>query len=200
MKGMTFQETMSGPFAMGVSDPDEGARVGERTDWRLTINVTVTIDDMAAFVTEPRPPAKLAGDVELPGVREPIPFQNGTFQLFPPWKASRQTLMFYEIPFQYEGTSYHLTGSKTADEQPSLTRLWSDTTTLKVCLHRNAHYSNGDIAGAGVLRLTPVRLARCLASIRTSRTESPVEAARTVGGYAWLMARTLAGAYLPGLP
>jgi hypothetical protein len=199
MHGMTFQETMSGPFAMGVSDPDEGARKGQSTDWRLTINVTVTIDDMATFVTEPRPPAKLTGDIELPGVRDRIPFQDGTFRLFPSWNASRRTLMFYEIPFHHEGTSYHLTGSKMADEQPNLTRLWSDTTTLRVTLHRNAHFSNGDIAGAGVLRLTPVSLAKCIASIRTARTESPVEAARTVGGYAWLMARTLAKTYLPGL-
>lgn len=200
MNGMTFQETMSGPFAMGVREPDEGARVGQRTDWRLTINVTVTIDDMTAFVTEPRPPAKLTGDIQLPGVRDPIPFQDGNFRLFPPWHGPPRTLMSYEIPFHHDGTSYHLTGSKCADERPNLTQLWSDTTTLKVQLHRNAHYSDGDIAGAGVLRLTPTSLAKCLASIRTARTESPVEAARTVGGYAWLMTRRLADAYLPGLP
>lgn len=197
MHGMTFQETMSGPFAMGVSDPDEGARKGQSTDWRLTIDVTVTIDDMATFVTEPRPPAQLSGQVELPGVREPIRITKGTFELFP--SADPSSLMVYNIEFSHQGTSYHLIGRKAADERPKLTQLWSDTTTLNVHLHRDARFPDGDIAGAGVLRLTPTSLAKCIASIRTARTESPVEAARTVGGYAWLMARTLAKTYLPGL-
>jgi hypothetical protein len=198
---MTFRETMSGPFAMGATDPAEGARIGQETDWRLTINVTVTIDDMTAFVTEPRPPAKLTGDVHLPGVSDPIPFEDGTFQLFPNGRGS--TLMTYRIRFtrnEKYSTEYELVGAKAAGKVPSLLRLWSDTTTLRVRLYRNPRYSNGQQAGAGVLRLTPTSLAKCLASIRTSHSDSPVAAARTVGNYAWLMTRSLADTYLPGLP
>lgn len=200
---MTFRETMSGPFAMGVTDPEEGARIGRDTGWRLTIDVTVTIDDMAAFVTEPRPPARLAGDLQLPGVRDRIPFEDGTFQLFPPQDGSGRTLMTYRIGFQRQEkypTHYELYGSKVAGKEPSLLKLWADTTTLHVVLARNPKYAGGHIAGAGVLRLTPMSLARCLASIRTSHPDSPVEAARTVGNYAWLMTRSLADTYLPGLP
>jgi hypothetical protein len=197
MHGMTFQETMSGPFAMGVSDAAEGARVGQRTDWHLALHLTVTIDDMAAFVEEPRPPARLSGEVELPGVPGRLPISEGTFELFPP--SDSGTLMSYTVEFWHQNTHYHLLGRKASGKRPSLRELWSDTTTLDVHLHRNAQFSNGYIAGAGVLRLTPFQLAKCLASIRTARTGSPVDAARTVGGYAWLMGRSLARTYLPGL-
>lgn len=204
--GMTFQETMSGPFAMGVTEPAEGARVGRRTDWRLVLDATVTIDDMTAFVAEPRPPARLAGELELPGVATRVPFRDGVFRLFPRPGPAGHTLMVYELGFERDGTRYHLAGSKTAGTRPNLTRVWSDTTTLDVRLHRSPACGDvggdaggdvgGDVVGAGVLRLTMTQLARLVVSVRTPHSASPVRTVGTVGRFAWLFARNLAGTYL----
>jgi hypothetical protein len=188
---MTFRETMAGPFAMGVTEPDEGARAGRNNDWRMALEVTVTIDDMTAFTAEPRPPARLDGELDVPGVRGRVPFQDGVFRLFPPSDGDGRTLMIYELGFEHEGTRYHLAGSKTAGVRPRLIRLWPDTTTLDVRLYRGT-----DVVGAGVLRLTLMQLVRLVVSVRTPHSGSPVETVRTVGGFAWLFVKNLAGAYL----
>src|ERR1700741_154424 len=192
---MTFRETMSGPFAMGVTEPDEGASAGRNNDWRLAFEATVTIDDMTAFTAEPRPPAGLDGELDVPGVRGRVPFQGGVFRLFPRSDGADRTLMIYELGFEHEGTRYHLAGSKTAGERPKLFRLWSDTTTLDVRLYQGTD-AGGDVVGAGVLRLTLMQLVRLVVSVRTPHSGSPVETAPTLGGVAWLFVKNLAGAYL----
>jgi len=192
---MTFLETMAGPFAMGVTEPDEGARSGRNNDWRLVLDAKVTIDDITAFTAEPRPPARLDGELDVPGLCDRIPFQDGVFRLFPPSDGAGRTLMIYELGFEHEGVRYHLAGRKSAGERPNLVRLWSDTTTLDVRLHRGVD-AGGDVVGAGVLRLSVAQLARMVVSVRTPGSGSPTETARTVGGFAWLFVKNLAGSYL----
>ena len=192
---MTFLETMAGPFAMGVTEPDEGARSGRNNDWRLVLDAKVTIDDITAFTVEPRPPARLDGELDIPGLRDRIPFQDGVFRLFPSSDEAGRTLMIYELGFEHEGVRYHLAGRKSAGKRPNLIRLWSDTTTLDVRLHRGVD-AGGDVVGAGVLRLSVAQLARMVVSVRTPGSGSPIGTARTVGGFAWLFLKNLAGSYL----
>jgi cholesterol oxidase len=175
-----FRETMSGPFAMGVTDPAEGAKVGRRTDWRLTLHATVTVSGDG--------PAALAGEVRLPGVRQRIPFESGTFLLFP----GDDELMRYELGFTHDGARYRLAGFKTAGERPFVARLWPDTTTLYTRLSRG-----GGVVGAGVLRLGVGDLVRLVASMRAPGATSPGDVAHAIGGFALRFTRGLAEAYLP---
>lgn len=190
MVGVTFTERMSGPFAMGVTDPLDGARRGARTKWRMTLDVSVTIDDMAAFLGRARPAAVMTGELKLPGVREPIAFDGGEFRLFP---GEGPSLMVYQLPFTRGGVDYRLVGEKCWRDRPAAHRVWSDTTTLEVRLH---HGVDDEVAGAGLLKIGLSQFARTLASMRTPRAESPLESGRALGSYAWLFARELSRTYL----
>lgn len=196
MVGLTFRERMSGPFAMGVSDPYEGASRGRRTQWSMTLHATVTIPDVAEFVAQPSPAAALSGELELPGVREPVPFDDGTFRLFP---REDTALMRYELAVKNvagEDGPLLVSGTKCWLDRPLAYRVWSDTTTLEVRLHRGTD-TTGEIVGAGVLRIRLGDFAQVLASLRAPRARTPVQAAHAVGSYAWLFARNLRREYLP---
>lgn len=195
MVGLTFSERMSGPFAMGVADPYEGARRGRRTEWSMTLHARVSIPDVGAFVGDPSPAAVLSGELERPGVRERVPFEGGTFRLFP---RDDEALMRYELGFSGVGGPFWLSGTKCWRERPLAHKVWSDTTTLEVRLHRGTD-TDGEIAGAGLLRIGVSDFARVLTSVRAPRARTPLDVAEAVGSYAWLFARKLSKAYLPGL-
>ncbi|WP_211223921.1 hypothetical protein [Pseudonocardia asaccharolytica] len=184
---------MAGPFAMGVTDPHEGARVGRRTAWRLTLHATVTIDDVAAFVAAPQHPGRLAGEIELPGIARRLPFRDGLFQLFAPSGEPDLTLFRYEAPFVLHSRPHYLAGRKNVRDDPGLD-LWPDTTSLEVRLH-NGPDASGEIVGAGILRLGVTDLARLLRSMRVLHPPSPVQGAAALAGFAGLFARNLFDSY-----
>ncbi|KAA0931424.1 hypothetical protein [Streptomyces apricus] len=202
---LTFREKMSGPFAMGVTNPGDGARQGRLTDWRFVLHAVVVVDDVRAFTTGQRTPGRLTGEVELPGVQGRIPFTDGVFRLFPDPRAEAaggSLLMEYELTFHHRGTPYHLTGRKSAPPRPALVApvwVWRDTTTLAVRLHRGDG-TDGEVAGAGVLRLGAGDLARLLASVRTPWADGVLDSGQALGAYARLFTQGLARTYLPYLP
>jgi hypothetical protein len=201
---LTFREVMSGPFAMGATTPEDGAHQGRLTAWQLVLHATVTVDDTEAFTTPPRRPARLAGEIELPGVRHRIPFTDGVFRLFPDMhdtvrsNGERVPLMEYELTFHHHGTPYHLTGRKSASSRPAPLAplwLWEDTTTLEVRLYRGDG-PHGEVVGAGVLRLSAAQLARLVASVRTPWSGGLLDTGQALGSYALLFAQGLARTYL----
>ncbi|MGW8376821.1 hypothetical protein [Streptomyces sp. ODS28] len=207
---LTFRERMAGPFAMGATTPEEGASEGRSTGWELVLHALVTVDDTHAFTTPPRRPARLSGEVELPGVRHRVPFTDGVFQLFPGQRVAGNggldaadgdggsPLMVYELTFHHRGSPYHLTGRKTASTRPAAIAplwVWEDTTTLAVRLHRGTG-PDGEVVGAGVLRLTPAQVARLLASVRTPWSGGLLDTGQALGSYALLFAQGLARTYL----
>lgn len=179
---VTFRETMSGPFALGVTDPGEAMKVARRTGWRLTLHASVTVSGDG--------PAALSGEVRLSGVRQPIPVEDGTFVLFPSDGESDGELMRYELSF--DGGRYRLTGFKTAGHRPFVARVWQDTTTLYTRLSRDR-----DVVGAGVLHLGVGDLARLVASMRAPGARTPGDAALAIAGFALRFTRGLAHTYLP---
>jgi hypothetical protein len=199
---LTFREKMPGNFAMGATTPEEGAREGRLTDWRFVLHATVTVEDIRDFSTSPGRPARLTGEVELPGVRHRIPFTEGVFRLFPlryepRYEGDGSPLMAYEITFHRQGTPYHLAGRKSVPPRPVALAplgLWADTTTLATRLYRGTG-PDGEVVGAGVLRLGTGGLLRLLASVRTPWAAGPADSGQALGSYAWLFTRGLARTY-----
>ncbi|MCK2219176.1 hypothetical protein MF672_036085 [Actinomadura sp. ATCC 31491] len=179
---------------MGYTDPRDGARVGRRTRWRLTLRATVTVDDIDAFVRDPFHPGTLRGEIELPGVENRVPFHDGLFRLFAPSGEPDLTLLVYEAPFVHDGQAYYLAGRKDVRDDLGFD-LWPDTTTLEVRLHRGPD-ARGEVVGAGVLRLGVADLAALLMSMRARNASSPLEAARVFGRFGALFARNLRDSYL----
>lgn len=196
MVGLTFRERMSGPFVLGVADAEQAAERGRRTGWTMTLHAVVHIADIHAFVGAQTPRAGMSGTVAMPGVRDPVPFSDGVFELFP---ADGTALMRYQVPLTSafgEQGRFHLAGVKCWRDKPMLRRLWSDTTRLSVTLHRGKD-AGADVVGAGELRLGLLGLLGAVTSMRAVGARTAAQFVGAVGAYGWLFARKLAAAYLP---
>lgn len=173
--GLSFDETMAGPFAMGLDDPVAAARAGRRTGWRCALHATVTIPDLDAFADDPSHQGDLCGEFELPGFRSRIPFTGGTFALFSPSPNPGESLMRYEAGFSHAGRRYYFAGRKQIRSDLLGLDLWPDTTTLYARLHDGVD-ADGPVLGAGVLRLGVTDLVRLVASSRAVHADGPADA------------------------
>lgn len=179
--GISFRETMSGPFAWGATDPREGARQGEAQDTVLTMKATILIRDLSAFINDPSHGGELVGSVHWTPLDADIPARTGLFNLFSPASDPTMKLMVYEFGFEHDGQPYYLAGKKEVRDDPGLD-LWSDTTTLLTRVHKGTDAS-GPVAGAGVLRLGVSELTRLVRSMTAPGTHSLGERTRTIAAF-----------------
>lgn len=193
--GISFQETMQGPFSLGATEPDAGAAAGKGVGTTLAIHVTVTVRDLDRFVADPNHNGTLAGTIDFAPLGMAMPTGAGVFRLFAPADAADTTLMVYELPFEHAGKAYYLAGAKHVHDDPGFD-LWSDTTTLYTRLHEGSD-TTGKVVGAGVLRLDAIAFAKVAASVRAVDASSPVEAARLIGQFGSFFARELWKSYAP---
>ena len=193
--GITFGETMEGPFSLGATEPKPGAAQGEKAGTALAIHVTVTVRDMDRFIADPQHNGTLIGHIDFPPLGKGIPTGEGVFRLFSPAEDPRTRLMVYELPFRHQGESYYLAGYKEVRDDPGFD-VWTDTTTLYTRLYRSADVS-GPIVGAGVLRLDAATFAKVAASVRAVDAESGTEAATLIAKFGSFFARELWMNYAP---
>jgi hypothetical protein len=158
--GLSFSETMAGPFALGESDPELGAAA----ETRLTMHATVEIDDMDRFIDHPEHVGRLSGRVNFGPFGDEIRAETGVFNLFSPAESPALKLMRYELAFHHAGEAYYLAGQKHVHDEPGFD-VWKDTTTLLTRLHRGSDQS-GSVVGAGILTLGVADLARLVSTMR----------------------------------
>jgi predicted acylesterase/phospholipase RssA len=162
---LTFRETMSGPLALGETDPTAGAGKGRHTPF--TFHATISVDDMEAFIRDPAHAARLVAHVSYPPFGDDIPVKRGSFNLFKSGDDPNTRLMTYGMTFEHQGRDYYLEGTKTIrdDRGPDL---WRDTTRLYCRLHEGAD-ERGPVVGAGVLKLGLGDLLKLVSSMRSAR-------------------------------
>lgn len=176
--GFTFDETMSGGFALGEADPEAGRSRGELDGTELAMHATVTIEDLDAFIADSRHLGGLAGTLDFPPFGKGIPAPSGVFNLFSPTDDPTLKLMVYELAFEHEAKAYYLAGRKEVrDAAP--TELWRATTTLYTRLHEGPD-KDGAVLGAGVLSLSIKQLLALVSTMRVMNAGSPAEEAETV--------------------
>ncbi len=159
--GLTFHETMSGPLALGATDPATGA--ADPAAVNLAIHCEITIDDIDRFVSDPEHTGSIAGTVDYPPFGDGIPVTHGIFNLFSPGEP-QEKIMGYWLAFEHDRTAYLLAGRKHVHDDPGFD-VWKDTTTLYAALHEGSD-ENGPVAGAGVLSLGGEALARMMSTMR----------------------------------
>jgi len=168
--GITFRETMSGPFALGETDPERGRATGARNEETLFLHATIHIPDLARFEADPEHAGTIEGEVAFEPLGGAYPARGGRFSLFSPTDEPRLRRMVYEVAFEADGEPYYLAGHKDVRDDPGFD-LWADTTTLYARLHRGAD-AGGAVVGAGVLRLGVDDLARLVSTMRATGTGS----------------------------
>lgn len=190
--GITFSETMKGPFTEGESDPTVGANSPARSE--LAMHATVTVRDLDRFVADPVHSGEIIGAIDFEPLGIGMPTGQGVFRLFAPGGEPGTTYMVYELPFTHEGQDYYLAGRKEVRDDPGFD-LWSDTTTLYTRLHRGTDPS-GPVIGAGVLSLTAAEFAKVMASVRALDASSPVESAALIARFGKFFAGQLWTSYV----
>jgi len=192
--GVSFRETMSGAFSLGVAD----VREGTRAKTRLVMHAAIHIEDVAAFVADPQRRAGLTGHIDFEPWGRAIPAQSGVFGLFSPSEDPALTYMVYELGFRHQGTDYYLAGKKHVRLGSPL-RLWRETTTLFTHLHLGTD-STGKVIGAGLLRLGPRDLLRLLRTVHATNAPAGRAAAAAVWGFFRFFSSELARTYLRRKP
>jgi hypothetical protein len=178
--GLTFRETMAGPFTLGVTDPREGAAAAG--NHRLAMHASVTIESMDEFVAHEERPGRLTGRVDFTPWGKGIPAVDGVFNLFAPSDDPDLKLMVYELALRHEGRPYYLAGRKEVRSDHHGLDLWSDTTTLYTTLHEGES-KDGPVIGSGVLSLGPDDLARLLTTVRVTGSTSAADTTRTIAQF-----------------
>jgi len=196
--GLTFDETMSGPFAMGTNDPERGRETGEANDTELALHASVYIDDVERFANDPDHEGQLTGSVEFGPLGGEIHAKHGVFKLFSPSDEPELRLMVYELAFEHDNQPYYLAGKKEVRDDPGFD-LWSDTTTLYTRLHEGPDAS-GPVVGAGVLRLGVDDLARLVSTMRVPNADSVRDKATALSTFGRLFLGELWDTYAKHTP
>jgi hypothetical protein len=161
MSGLTFKETMSGPVALGPSDPEAGAADPNAAE--LAVHCVIAIDDIDRFVDDREHTGSITGSVEYGPFGGTLPVTAGIFNLFSPG-GPNERLMQYRLAFEHDGKPYFLDGRKLVHDDPGFD-VWKDTTTLYTVLHEGSDEA-GPIVGAGILSLGVEALARMMSTMR----------------------------------
>ncbi len=176
--GITFRETMAGPFSLDETEPDDGKSHGRRAGLELAMHATVVIDDLDRFIADPHHLGGLSGKIDYPPFGSDVPSTSGVFNLFSPSGEPSLKLMVYELGFTHAGVDYYLAGKKEVRDDPGFD-LWADTTTLFTLLHEGRDKS-GAVAGAGILTLGVADLVRLVSTFRATGAKSTLAAADAV--------------------
>jgi predicted acylesterase/phospholipase RssA len=180
-RGVMFSETLTGPFALGATDPVEGAARGRTDGTTLALRANADVDDVERFVLDPDHTASLTGDVSFPAFGDRLPCVDGLFNLFAPSDEPDAKMVVYELGFEHGGRSYRVAGRAHLRDDPGADA-WGDITTIPATLHEGDDAS-GPVAGAGVLRLDVGDVARLVSSIHATNTDSVAERAATVARF-----------------
>ncbi len=191
--GVTFRETMSGPFVLDETDPKTGAKKGKETGMTLAMHATIRIEELDAFLTNPAHPGRITGRIDFQPFGKDIPAKSGVFNLFHPTDDPDLTLMVYELAFEHQGQTYYLAGKKEVKDDPGFD-LWKDTTTLFTQLHKGPD-KLAPIIGAGVLSLSIKELKKILSTIHVTHAGSIKEKTKALSDFGRFFAGSLWESY-----
>lgn len=192
-----FTEQMHGWFSPGVTDPEKGRSLGRDRNRRIMFELTITAEDIDAFVADPNHPAKAEGYVLADYFGGRMPVEKGWFNLFvedgsTDGRPARR--MLYRLWLRDPGgTPFTFTGYKQIHNEAGFD-LWPDTTILYATILRG-HVPPADgtqeapePSGAGILYIRPLDFAK---QLTTFRAEGPAPAAglaafmKLFGGELW---------------
>ena len=203
LMALTFSETMQGPFALGVTDPEEGRRRGLAEGTSLALHGNIRIDAFDRFVNQADHAGSLTGTVDfnVSQFGKGMAASRGVFNLFNPGGKGKEGLkhFIYEGAFEHNGKPYYLAGHKDVRDGGDL---WNDTTTLYTRLHEGSD-ARGKVVGAGVLTLGVDDLMALLRTVEVHNASSEGERLAVLIRFFRLFLGNLWDSYarhIPGLP
>lgn len=171
---LRFTEQMKGYAAAGLSDPEEGRAAGRAADTRLSVTLTIRVDDVDQFIVDPMHPARAEGTIDSPLIGGRRPVSTGVFNLLVHDTDPRRKQMRYRlICADANNQPVTLSGVKRIANDGALD-MWADTTTLYVKVFegivREGDEASALVRGAGIIQIEPFDF---LQQLTTFRTEGP---------------------------
>ncbi|MGA4669929.1 GMC oxidoreductase [Propionibacteriaceae bacterium Y1923] len=162
-----FTEQMKGWVTLGATDPVKGAKRARALGHALMFELTITAPRMDNFTSEAMHQGSARGFVRSDLLGGDMDVERGWFNLFVDLGEARE--MRYRLWLHdASGAPVTLYGFKTVRNDPGLD-IWTDTSTLYTTLvrgHVHPDDQDGEVIGAGVLRIKPLDFARQLTTFR----------------------------------
>jgi len=175
---------MKGFVALGETDPMTGWRLGRQLAHSFMFELTITVPDLERFLASHDRLGTAAGYVRCELLGGQLPVQRGWFNLFVATDQAATREMRYRLWFHdLGGNPVTMYGFKQVRNDPGLD-MWRDTSTLYITL-LSGHVppgEQGDVAGAGMLRILPRDFARQLTTFK-AEGRRPVGAVMEFGRY-----------------
>jgi cholesterol oxidase len=170
---VSFTEEMKGFVALGESDFENGYRAGKDSRTALMFHLTITADDIDAFIADDERECVAVGFVRCAALGGELPVQRGAFNLLVDEDADpRRKRMLYRLHFvDGSGRPLTLTGFKVVEDDPGFD-LWRDTTTLYTRLLRG-HVSasedrQAEPVAAGIIHIHGLDFGKQLTTFRSA--------------------------------
>ena len=194
--GLQFSEVMSGPFALGETDPQAGAERGKKEKTTMSLQAKCTIDDLDAFIQDGNHAGKLDASVQFtPWGAAAIPGDSSKLNLLSPGAARQERTMIYETRISQGGKNYYFAGKKFVHHEHG-PEVLKETTTLYSVLH-SGNDDSGPIVGAGILILGPAAIADLVHNMKVLNAKTPFDTARGIGKYLRFFMGSLWDTYIP---
>ncbi|WP_323742695.1 GMC oxidoreductase [Nocardioides islandensis] len=170
--GIRFTEQMKGFAALGVDDPQAGHDAGKKARERMMFELTISVDDVDRFVSEPGHQGRAEGYVECDLLGGRLDVERGWFNLFVEADDPDERKMLYRLWLTGPGGNpMTFTGFKEVRDEPGLD-VWRDTSTLYVrVLEGHVDPDAGDdgvpVLGAGIITIHIPDFMKQLTTFRT---------------------------------
>ncbi|MBW4620924.1 MAG: patatin-like phospholipase family protein [Cyanosarcina radialis HA8281-LM2] len=178
MTKLRFTEEMKGYITLGESDYRAGFKSEDNGSY-LMVELTIKMDDVEKFITEPQHDASVEGEINCEILGGKLPIEKGRFNLFIDEGDPTHKKMLYRLYFKdIAGHPLTLDGFKDVKDDPGFD-LWSDTSTLYTRIYRGQIEPGGEqfaeIVAAGIIQ---IHLVDFLKQLTTFRAEGPTAASR----------------------
>jgi cholesterol oxidase len=127
---LEFTEEMKGYVAFGEEDYERGFAQGKDSRTFLMFHLTISMDDVERFISDPDHRGAATGWVECEELGGRLTVEKGIFNLFVDSEDPARKRMLYRLFFE-DGAGHPLTlsGFKDVHDDPGFD-LWRDTSTL----------------------------------------------------------------------
>jgi len=153
---LRFTEALSGYMA-AAEHHEAGYRAGRAAGGRVRYWATAHIDDLDSFLRDPQHSAGMTGVVDVAGLGEGMPIDDGRIELF--CRRENRKVIAYSLPFRQGERGYLLRGVKRIEDDPGFD-VWRDMTTLYAELVDLSSVPDGPPMAVGILRIGPLAALR----------------------------------------
>lgn len=177
---LAFTEQMKGFLTKGEVDYEKGYQDGKRARTDAMVRLTIEMDDVDRFVTDPQHEARAVGTFTAAAFGGTRPIEQGSFNLFVDQEDPARKAMHYRLWFTSgQGEKLTLLGFKDVKDDPGSDEC-EDTTTLYTRILKGHLSVDDDTATATVAAgIIKIQMLDFLQQLTTFRVEGGSLADRT---------------------